>query len=501
MVMKPRTWKLKLNILLFLMITFAVIPSMPGCSHAQEETNHSLTAVSIVSSHGKVRTVQDNAAAKPETVCLYTVVDGRVQPKVFQMNDLRKVERVNIEGYVSGVVVFLEREIPVRMGGKLLKRTERLAAERRLLRDFGFLPVGSPDPPKLASDGGNHPDEKTDLIDGRSMEHLKAYCLFPDVSGNTISNTPAFGIAFDDPANKWEIQITQQGVEDFCLIPAPSDQVLTFQYIGTRLDKLRAMHSSFDDRLKAVADGIQGVESAFDADLVHQVNIIDREGIQNAITSREGGEIWLYVDALMNEPTDELRVMAAHETLHKLVGKLGLPANARIRKLFARLRGYDLFSSERLTLVMTGVTPSTNTQGQGEHPLLPFIDENHFFEGMKGGHSGENLDEFCTSMIHSLLFVDRLSENLDRPVIPAGVSTGSGSWAQSDKLAILQEYANAIECLIKALPKKTAGENERLVSAARKIFDVGMKTVNEVNAALDGQNASLATGPMLLPVP
>jgi hydroxypyruvate reductase len=61
------------------------------------------------------------------------------------------------------------------------------------------------------------------------------------------------------------------------------------------------------------------VEAAFQTDLVNQVHLIDMNERNNALTSEGSSSIWFYIETVLNPSLEELRRMAAHETLHQLV--------------------------------------------------------------------------------------------------------------------------------------------------------------------------------------
>jgi hypothetical protein len=94
---------------------------------------------------------------------------------------------------------------------------------------------------------------------------------------------------------------------------------------------------------------------------VKAIRIIDYDFAHNAYTCNNENTIWLYSKLLWQEPVGELRVIAAHETMHILSDQLGLSASSRMRELFAELMGFGLFSLERFYVVSSGANPPAKT--------------------------------------------------------------------------------------------------------------------------------------------
>jgi hypothetical protein len=89
------------------------------------------------------------------------------------------------------------------------------------------------------------------------------------------------------------------------------------------------------------------------------------------------------------------------------------------------LKGYGQFSYERFILVTTGrVIPETVGKHREDELFFAFIDERNLLDGLRGGYSSDNIDEFCTSFFHTLLYPERFEENLQRPLrLPSGTGT------------------------------------------------------------------------------
>jgi len=82
-------------------------------------------------------------------------------------------------------------------------------------------------------------------------------------------------------------------------------------------------------------------------------------------------------------------------------------------------------------------------------PPLAFISENNLLEGARGGHADADLDEFCTSFLHSLMHSDRLEEALLRP-LDLGPSR-SRDLTDGDRQALKTHFTRTIDAIAGSL--------------------------------------------------
>lgn len=126
----------------------------------------------------------------------------------------------------------------------------------------------------------------------------------------------------------------------------------------------------------------------------------------------------------------------------------------------------------------------------GNDTFFRFISEKHFLEDRKGGHPSDNLDEFCTSFLHSLLYVLRLGSNLNKPVrFPDGTDR---LLTLEQKQRILDDYIETIVIFRKTIglqadapDTSSAGQDIALLlngfSQASRIRDDGIATAVAVD--------------------
>ena len=73
---------------------------------------------------------------------------------------------------------------------------------------------------------------------------------------------------------------------------------------------------------------------------------------------------------------------------------------------------------------------------------------------MKGGHSQQNPDELSASFLHSLMYVDRLNANLDRPLaLPDRQPPRFLS--REEKRGVVREYLKTLEILRRGLARES----------------------------------------------
>ena len=341
---------------------------------------------------------------KVRMIKLYTVQEGKALNRIIGPEELQ-TGSIEISGYVTGVLVLASAEMKARVDGQNMSKIKSNGDGTYSIKYFGK--VGSHE---IGVTPFNSYYQKRSEEQG-AQSYLEGYSLFPRVVGDAVSPNSSFQIALDSGDSTASFSVQQRGYSSF----HPSESPIEFQYLGERLNK-HMQNADFQARLRAIAEGIRAVERVFQANLVERVKILDYEKVHNAVTCEEKNDIWFYINTFLGEPIDELKTIAEHEALHILVDRKRFAKDSSIRELFADLKGYDTLSRERFVLITKGVAPTDSAESGSNGDFFSFIDEKNFIRGMKGGHSGQNVDEFCTSFLHSLMFVQNLGENLDRPV-------------------------------------------------------------------------------------
>jgi hypothetical protein len=438
----------------FLLISVASLvwtapPSLALAGTAQEAASQVPHPVSPEDPPAEHRRV----AERIHLIQLHRIHQGKFEKTVLTSSDLQTTLHLDVSGYVSGIVVLCDDEMAVSVDGRQMSPI-RIGIDGSLwLKNFGRMR-----PEGLFSREQVHPsgvgESQAASAAKRGSVLAGGYTFFPAVSGDAVSPEPLISIRFQAGAGTLVLAVRQHGYTNICsVVPEKllAREPIPFFHAGPPAAGLSDRFADdFKARINAVAKGIGTVEAAFADALVDGVTLIDLTGPYNAVTCSGRRRIWFYNTAFFSEPLDELVVIAEHESLHILVDLLQLADSTLIRELFADLRGYDDLSLERLELVTTGRLPARPSGNQHHHsPLLAFISEKHFLRGAKGGHAQADPEEFCTSFLHSLMYIGGFDEALFRP-IQLSDSRIRQLTAQERK-TVRDDYGRALQVFAQAL--------------------------------------------------
>jgi len=383
---------------------------------------------------------------------LKTIKDGVMHNYLVPMEDLILRKPVFVEGHVTGVVVFCDGEIDVRVGGKRMNPIKVNSDGTLSIEHFG----NSVQDELLSHLNRDHSETDSGTGEGRrASRSIEGYSLFPRIPGDSISAAEAFDLTFEAEGEIFRMGVEHVGYRRFAISEGarsstgeamPSDHIL-FSYIGNRL-QTEQMQTQFTDRLLKVQEGIRNVEKVFKRKLVEGVRIIDYAAVKNAFTFEEDRNIWIYAGTFLHDSMEELRTIAEHEALHILVDDMGFHRNPDLNDHFASLKGYGELSMERFLLITRGIAPSIPSDHGGDQSFFAFIDERNFFPGMKGGHSHDNPAEFYTSFLHSLMYVHRLRGNLSAPMAGSRADEPPRWLNGAEQTAILNTYLQTLKIFI-----------------------------------------------------
>lgn len=396
---------------------------------------------------------QDGILEKVNLLALYVVENGKRRSILYKGADLRSGREPEVKGYVCGVVVLCNDEVEAGLEGRPMSRIRENDDGTLICKYFGPLQSADSIFPYLEAVnqkktfGYESPEKESNYLFG-------GYSYFPKVMGSSVSGNDRFIVCLKKGKASARIFIRQQENRTIYKFRPGTAEEIIVQYQGTSLtgplDGIRDLRQ----KLTVVFEGIRSVEDRFDAGLVTRVNLVDYGAIRNAVTCEGGREIWLYIKALREEPLAELKTMAAHETLHLLVDRMGFANDEDLLGYFADLKGFDLLSSARFVLMTRGVVAEkSENDGKENEIFFSFINERNFLEGMKGGHAHQNPDEFCASFLHSLMFIDRLADNLDRPLVLQGHQHPHPRLLTlQEKQDVLKAYTRTIGILSRSVP-------------------------------------------------
>ena len=368
---------------------------------------------------------------------LHVVRDGQLRKQAFSKNDLVRSPILTVDGYVNGAVLLTTRPMQVSVDQFPMDPID--VTKNGPFKSQYF---GTPDQDDSSSEIMR---EKTGV--SNSGEIKGRYCRFTQVPGDILSASSEFEIHMDKNGIQYSLTIRQSPPVKLDVSPGLDARAGApgVYYLGNHPESFSAPRTDFDPRLHAIFSGIRKIETAIGTRLVNQVHIIDFNGPHNAYTCANESNIWIYGSVLQNEDTNELRNIAEHETLHILSDRLGLPTSASMRKLFAQLLGYDVTSQPYNFVVFTGRSLQSNPALQSS-PLFDFINEANFIQDAKGGHSQDNIDEFCASFLHTLVYLDRWEQRVDAPLKLRDKSLIKLS--HPEKMRLSEDYQTAIDTVM-----------------------------------------------------
>jgi len=413
----------------------------------------------------------DTIKGQLESIYLQTVKDGKIGTTGFSVKNLLPNSELPIDGYVTGLVIQASRQLDIRINGKKMDKIRANEDGTVSIRNFDnsrFDSLG-------ISDAINRylPAEEPKQPRNRNEERFVPgfYSFFPEIAGEPICSDSKVDIILTKDGRPVRMSLLNPGYVTPAAHPFIDEkrEPIVFRYLGSRLHELKNRSTDFQDRINAVTEGIWAAEHALGIKLVSNVNLIDYEAIHDAVTAKGKQDIWIYISSFSQESLAELKSMAEHETIHIYVDSKNLTKNSGIRKLFADLKGYDEWSMERFALITAGQVRRRSTVNKiDENPFFAFIDERNFQEGRLGGHSHSDLDEFCTSFIHSLMFFERLNENLEKPLKLRDQSQPPRLLTAVQKEKILGIYIDFLELISKSI--KEADRKDKIVKPAQSIF-------------------------------
>jgi hypothetical protein len=405
---------------------------------------------------------------------IYQVREGKMVQRLIRPDRAASEGRLEIEGYVSLIVAVGRPDLSIRVDGAPMKPVRSDASGQVSLGYYGTI-----DPKQVLARGMPPSKGRTSETPAVGSESPSVYTFFPAVPADTISRKQDFAIEIASRKGLLaRLRIRHQAT------PEPRNVLsggsCRFGFVGTAPAPGTPAGIS-GKRLRAVSEGVDFIETAFETDLVESVRVIGYDEIHNAVTFPDRTDIWFYRRALAEEPVDELKVIAAHEALHILVDALDLTESSALRHLFADLKGFSDFSAERFHVLARGVTPAAARLDKGEDGFFfDFISERNFLEEMKGGHPEENLDEFCTSFLHTLLYPQRLAALLGPGRQDA---SGSRAYSSSERRRALDYYHHMLESLIQWTADQAGGSEAGYAEAAQRLFRDRLALVEAAGAA------------------
>ncbi|MFZ0242280.1 MAG: hypothetical protein WAL90_11605 [Desulfobacterales bacterium] len=389
----------------------------------------------------------------PAMLVFFNIKNGRIHKAYYSAKRLSADPAIVVDGYVAGIVALSEAELDIYFDGRRMRKVAWQKGGGLSFRYFGkldpeeifFLDVPNPVDPQQPQINHYH---KEDCVTG--------YSFFPKITGDAVSAGNRFRIAMATDNYFLEVAVHQNGYRDLPPVrSAAGARAYQFRYIGDKLNSLNTVIRNYEERIRSVVEGIAEVEEAFRVDLVQHVNLIDCDGLHNALTRAGHNDLWFFLETIQNETVSELKIIARHEALHLVVDRYDFTRSTAIRKIFSNLKRRGGDSYERLF----SSSPKQSSDATAGQKFFAFINEKNFFSGAKGGHSQDNLNEFCSSLLHSLMYPDLIGENLDSENSVDEIRSPRGLNSE-DKNEMLALYSRLISALIESVGRQKDGAVE-----------------------------------------
>ncbi len=410
---------------------------------------------------------------------LHVVEKGKTRKVPFTSVELAKMPTISVNGYVTGVVLLSKAPLHIKVNHRSMNAIHPDADGYFQLKQFDHL---------------SQIEFRSALREGEqgkeSNKNIKEiYSSFSKVPGDALSIAPEFPVTIKRNGFSCRLKIRQHTpikleAGRWTDTPHPYPDIY---YLGDNVERFKHPVDGFKQRMGSLLTGIRAIEKLLGVRMVRRIHILDCDGPFNAYTFDGENQIWLYSKLFWNETAAELKAIAQHEVMHILSDRIGLPKNSRMRELFADLMNFSILSQERFSILTTGrISPriSSDHGKSNGNILFDFINESNFIPGMNGGHSKDNLDEFCASFLHTLIYAGRLKHMLHQPV-----KSETGSLlilSHREKQKLLNEYTRTLKIIL----TETSG---RWAKQIRPLIEKCLAEVRQSNGYLPASAPGVGT--------
>lgn len=460
---------------LTLVTALTVTPGLIRAAETEEEEEQEIEYVGPEKEPEKgvyTITFDKNKEISPEIVenidmvYLYVINDKEAKPIVLSQQDLKKSPRLNIDGYITNIIVFCKDKANVKLNRKGFKKIEIRSFEGKnyVSMDDRCIYPSNLKTEKYGEETFQRLFARESIKGKKGHSFLKGGYFLGETPhgllylGSAINNRKNNKLKFISDDKTYTIDINQKKFQKFKRIdldPTQSRDNVVFHYLGNAPDEFSQVQQ-VDEKLQAIAQGINNVETISNNNFVSRVNMIDYEEV-NAFAEHKKKLITFLSQYLELNSVKDAQLTAEHETLHKYVFEKGFTQDKQIRKIFADLKGYTGHDKE--TLIDQGWIPFDNFNMDYENKaFFSFINEMNFFEA-SGGHSNTNVYEFCTSFFHTLMDIEWLEQNLEKPLRIRMIDIertmeiqrrGELKLSEQEKVSILDNYITVLEVMIKS---------------------------------------------------
>jgi len=357
----------------------------------------------------------ENSKNSPEVpkhinfIYFFVLNDGEIKPLILSSEDLARNPSLKIDGYVVDIMAFGEKEMDIAYGKTKTKKIKGVG--EWFFREYGSIDKGiTGDLIEFDALGNDeYPGSVFESLLKRAKSDqndklLGIYCLANTFlkNGRPISFDQYDNLQIEMEDAIYSIPIEQNRIQVFKKIGN-----VTFYYEGNNLNRLTEVED-LEKKIRVIYDAIINVGRLFGDDSISKVVI---KGVNHKYASVVNGELIFFslgCFKLLNAQT--IKGVTEHELIHTITTRNGFNNSVRLRNIFADIKEYD--EGERYDVIKKGGYPFYKYY-DGETAFFEFINESNFLAAGDGGHSYKNIFEFNTSFIHSLVYIERMEENLN----------------------------------------------------------------------------------------
>jgi len=411
-------------------------------------------------------------------IYLFVVNDGVVKPVVVTKEDLIQNPILDIDGHIADIYVLGTKMMKVQLSGKKGEaiQVRRTTDDKYIKLDFGgygnsfsvqdfVTSKHSFDDIKRVFFGDSKPEYGA-VLPGRYFTGVNTKKT--GYMGNPFTEEEENTLTLFSGEQKYELPIIQKTKEKYA-----EKEGIPFIYRGNNIERVSGI-DNIDRKLQAIAQAVKNIETMFGTKIIESVNILDFEQ-NNAFARDEPPDITVLIKYLRESSQESLKTMVEHELLHIVVYNLGLTEDRKIRTAYADFLGAS--GVERKRLIRLGYTPFGPDRENLSYnsTFFAFVDEAHFLKDADTGHSFNNIYEFTTSFIHSLMYVERFKANLLKRVKvrygPEDLTEKTFYLSRNNCLDILGKYKHTILLMLEVTKAndKSAAITELLERGLREV--------------------------------
>ncbi|MBI4250589.1 hypothetical protein HY622_03295 [Candidatus Uhrbacteria bacterium] len=381
------------------------------------------------------------------SLVLMAIRDGVPVYRIIDNKELGSATTITVDGYVSGVIVNAsDASSSISLNGEEGKNGK--VVNSGIQYDGGiFSPLDF---------GGN-----VSFVDSRPVIFGYDTKFNPRYLGQPISELATNSLRFGDGEDSQEIIIAQHTPKILSHIGEKgSTSSIDITYLGTNPESMAA----HGDKLKAAREGIQRMERFCGNDLIDRLHVVEYNKNNAYVNlSKSENRFTILSKALEERSAEDIKIVAEHEVLHKSIDQREYYQDAKLREIFADIHQAE--GKKRDIILKHGVVPGQTLVLVESNPILAFINEEDYFGVQGAGHSGENMDEFLASFIHTVTAFDTFEQRLQSSIY--SVTNSIDEKSDTHELPILRVYDQMLSRLAELAPD--GAEKESYISAHGRI--------------------------------